>query len=465
MSHLSSKSFKYLNVRSQLSFSTTSISDKLHQSPLLSSYAKIKSFSKTQQQSFEQQSSASPLLSHLNLIDKNNNLISTEELDNWDNLRELLRKTTLFYINDFCNDFAYKHARNEIISQEFIKRTQFMLIKTNLGGKGNRGILHCISLLSLRKHQKKALSVSDIHNALTIALCIEALQSFFLIMDDVVDESETRRGQLCWYKYPNVGLKAVNDGPIIESWLFWLLNNRILNDDLDSVLLDRMNSLFREVNMLTLSGQATDLELVKDADKMRDIYTMHRYETIAMYKTSFYSFYLPYAAALYLVGYDDKNESSKQLKQELGMGLQEEEIGDGVIDDGLLFHFCRQISINLGIKFQVDDDYLDCFGDPKVTGKVGTDIQDFKCSWIVVKALEMVSDAQYEVLKRHYGKKGEEDVKRVKELFNELGIQNVYKEWEMREHNNLMNMVEQCQGLLPTEMFTLMMDKLHKRNK
>jgi farnesyl diphosphate synthase len=59
----------------------------------------------------------------------------------------------------------------------------------------------------------------------------------------------------------------------------------------------------------------------------------------------------------------------------------------------------------MGERFQVQDDYLDLFGDPSVTGKTGTDIRDNKCSWLVNQALLLASPERHPILDESYGRK------------------------------------------------------------
>eukprot|EP00494_Astrolonche_serrata_P001082 UN01088 len=77
----------------------------------------------------------------------------------------------------------------------------------------------------------------------------------------------------------------------------------------------------------------------------------------------------------------------------------------------------------MGTYFQVQDDYLDCFGDPESIGKIGTDIEDYKCSWLVVQALELADESQKGILLENYGKSEPESVAKVKDLYKELDLE------------------------------------------
>ena len=69
------------------------------------------------------------------------------------------------------------------------------------------------------------------------------------------------------------------------------------------------------------------------------------------------------------------------------------------IKDPVVQQQTKRILIDTGKFFQVQDDYLDCCGDPEVTGKIGTDIEDGKCSWMVVMAMQRANSKQKEILK------------------------------------------------------------------
>ena len=62
------------------------------------------------------------------------------------------------------------------------------------------------------------------------------------------------------------------------------------------------------------------------------------------------------------------------------------------------FADAKVILLEMGEFFQIQDDYLDCYGAPEVIGKIGTDIEHNKCGWLVVQALARVSPAQRVVL-------------------------------------------------------------------
>jgi farnesyl diphosphate synthase len=125
----------------------------------------------------------------------------------------------------------------------------------------------------------------------------------------------------------------------------------------------------------------------------------------------------------------------------------------------------QSILLPLGEYFQVQDDYLDCYGDPAVIGKIGTDIQDNKCSWLVCQALKRASPAQRKILEENYGRKNADCEAKVKQLYVEMGLKSIYEEYEEKSHQQLTALIEQLDGSLPKDMFFTFMDRIYKRKK
>ncbi len=71
-------------------------------------------------------------------------------------------------------------------------------------GKLNRGL----TVIEAARAIKGSLDFDDYRRAAVLGWCVEWLQAFFLVADDIMDASETRRGQACWYKLPDVQLKS-----------------------------------------------------------------------------------------------------------------------------------------------------------------------------------------------------------------------------------------------------------------
>ena len=258
------------------------------------------------------------------------------------------------------------------------------------------------------------------------------LQAYFLVADDLMDHSITRRGQPCWYKVPDVGLTAINDGILLESCIYRILKMHFSASPAYVHLMD----LFHEVTHQTVHGQLLDINTAPIGTVDLTRYTLDTYMRIVTFKTAFYTFYLPIACGLRLHG----------------------------VTDDKTYATAKDICIKMGQYFQIQDDYLDCFGEPEVIGKIGTDIEDNKCSWLVVQALQRASQEQHAVIEKCYGQSDKESVAAVKKVYNELKLEQLFKEYEAKSHEELVNAIEAQQDI-PKEVLIPVLERIYKRTK
>lgn len=130
---------------------------------------------------------------------------------------------------------------------------------------------------------------------------------------------------------------------------------------------------------------------------------MERYSLIVKYKTSFYTMVLPIISAMVMA----EKHHDKEIVQQ-------------VVD----------LLLEIGHYFQVQDDYLDCFGEEGITGKIGTDIQDNKCSWLFVQATKLCNPEELECLLQNYRFDEQMNMNSVKWLYKDLDLIKVYEEYQ-----------------------------------
>ena len=312
------------------------------------------------------------------------------------------------------------------------------------GGKMNRGLMVVdagVAMLTSSQGGKGKTPTNEQYCQLAVlGWAIEWLQAWLLVADDIMDSSVTRRGQPCWYKHlKQIWYIAINDAVTMEAFVFQMLKRHFASHPQYLQLVD----LMLETTLQTELGQLSDtLCDILDLPEL----TPERWELIVTYKTSFYSFYLSVAFAMTYLGVGHKPA----------------------------YDAARDILVTMGVYFQAQDDYLDCYGTPEQIGKVGTDIADKKCGWLFTKAYHQLANPQQKAfLDQHYGKckVGSPEERKIKELYTDLGLKHLYAEYEQASYDKIMSMKNSEQGAIlasagvPWEVFEMFLQKVYKRSK
>ncbi|MEM8525805.1 MAG: polyprenyl synthetase family protein [Bacteroidota bacterium] len=214
----------------------------------------------------------------------------------------------------------------------------------NLGGKRMRPVALLMSY---------AVFKNEIENALPAAYAIEIFHNFTLVHDDVIDDAPLRRKQPTVHEKWNLNT-AILSGDVMLVYAYEYLLKTENKDCLDEVI-----KAFNKAAIEVCEGQQYDVNFETQGNV-----TIEEYLKMIELKTS-----VLLAAAM-----------------KIGALIA----GTSLENANHLYEFGK----NMGIAFQLQDDYLDTFGDPEKFGKkVGGDIAKNKKTFLIIKALEVATPA------------------------------------------------------------------------
>ena len=222
---------------------------------------------------------------------------------------------------------------------------------------------------------------SDFKKALPAALAVEVFHNFTLIHDDIMDAAPLRRGKATVHEKwdTNTGILS-GDAMLILAYQYF--------ENYEPIVFQKLAKLFSKTALEVCDGQQLDVDF-----ETRNDVTIPEYINMIRLKTS-----VLVAAALKMgaIVAEANNENAN-----------------------LIYDF----GLNLGLAFQLQDDYLDTFGNPETFGKqVGGDIIENKKTYLYLKALEVATEDDKGKLAYLYRKKLADsadkisDVKRIFEL-------------------------------------------------
>lgn len=245
---------------------------------------------------------------------------------------EAYQKSFLSYLEDFA---VTREPRNLYEPVNYILK---------LGGKRLRPVLTLMTA---------EIFGADIKLAMNAALSVEVFHNFSLIHDDIMDAAPLRRGEATVHEKwdLNTGILSGDAMLILAYQLFENYEAKTFQD---------LAKLFSKTALEVCEGQQYDIDF-----ETRNDVSIAEYLRMIEYKTAV------------LVG--------AAMKMGAIVANASEEDQNGIYDFGRY----------LGIAFQLQDDYLDAFGNPETFGKqVGGDILEHKKTYLYLKVLELGSDQE-----------------------------------------------------------------------
>lgn len=226
---------------------------------------------------------------------------------------------------------------------------------------------------------------ADVEKLLVPAAAMEVFHNFTLLHDDVMDHAEVRRGRPTVHKKWDVNTAILSgDAMLVRAY-------QMLADSVEDKYMRSALNLFSKTALEVCEGQQydADYEHTKDVS-LEDYYKMIRLKTGVLLAACI-------KMGALLAGADEEDQEN-------------------------LYEF----GINVGMAFQIWDDYLDCYGDEKTFGKkIGGDILCGKRSFLLVNALKEGKVSQVQTIHQLLGSNkiaDEQKITTIIDMYNQLGL-------------------------------------------
>lgn len=264
-----------------------------------------------------------------------------------------------------------------------------------LGGKRMRPVL-CLMSANL--------FTDKIDDAVYPALAIEVFHNFTLMHDDIMDNAPIRRGK------PTVHEKWNRDVAILSGDAMLIQSYQLLMKTNPAVLQDVL-TIFSKTALEVCEGQQQDMDFQQRLDV-----SVKEYMEMIRLKTS-----------VLLAG---------SMKIGACIAMANEQIQNSIYE----------IAINLGLSFQLWDDYLDAFGDSSQTGKqTGGDILENKKTFLMLHTLEHVSSEERQLMQEALKDKSKGDefkVTLVLTLYRKYGADKALLSMVDQLHSDAINLLD-----------------------
>ena len=278
------------------------------------------------------------------------------------------------YAISHYQDIVEAHFKSLVLKKEPKNLYEPIIYILSLGGKRLRPVLTLMA--------SEVFDV-DCQKALSAATAVEVFHNFSLIHDDIMDDAPLRRGNETVHEKWNINTGILSgDAMLILAYQYF--------EEYEPSIFRALAKLFSKTALEVCEGQQYDVDF-----ETRDDVTIAEYLKMIEYKTAV------------LVG--------AAMKMGAIVAETSEENANSIYDFGL----------NLGIAFQLQDDYLDAFGNPETFGKqVGGDIIENKKTYLYLKAIEFASVNEKEQLLHLFSIQPSDNtdkINSVKEIFNQTG--------------------------------------------